>query len=111
MSYAPEPDLFIRTGGGQPGSPTSSCGGSPPSSTSPTSLWPGFDAVALDAAIASYAAAASGGSAHQRAGAGGAGERDALNAQDAPFRLDVVPLVLAGWSCGPPRAQDPHRSR
>jgi undecaprenyl diphosphate synthase len=55
MSYAPEPDLFIRTGGEQRVSNfllwqlayTELC--------FTQTLWPDFDAAALDAAIASYA--------------------------------------------------------
>ncbi|MDH5350335.1 MAG: polyprenyl diphosphate synthase [Betaproteobacteria bacterium] len=56
MSYAPEPDLFIRTGGEQRVSNFLLWQLAYTELYFTDTLWPDFDAVALDAAIASYAA-------------------------------------------------------
>jgi undecaprenyl diphosphate synthase len=54
MSYAPEPDLFIRTGGEQRISNFLLWQLAYSELYFTESLWPDFDAAALDAAIASY---------------------------------------------------------
>ena len=56
MSYAPEPDLFIRTGGEQRVSNFLLWQLAYSELYFTDTLWPEFDAAALDAAIASYAA-------------------------------------------------------
>ena len=56
MSYAPEPDLFIRTGGEQRVSNFLLWQLAYSELYFTDTLWPDFDAAALDAAIASYAA-------------------------------------------------------
>jgi undecaprenyl diphosphate synthase len=56
MSYAPEPDLFIRTGGEQRVSNFLLWQLAYAELYFTETLWPDFDAAALDAAIASYAA-------------------------------------------------------
>ncbi len=56
MSYAPEPDLFIRTGGEQRVSNFLLWQLAYTELYFTETLWPDFDAAALDAAIASYAA-------------------------------------------------------
>jgi undecaprenyl diphosphate synthase len=55
MSYAPEPDLFIRTGGEQRVSNFLLWQLAYTELYFTETLWPDFDAAALDAAIASYA--------------------------------------------------------
>jgi len=55
MSYAPEPDLFIRTGGEQRVSNFLLWQLAYTELYFTDTLWPDFDAAALDAAIASYA--------------------------------------------------------
>jgi undecaprenyl diphosphate synthase len=55
MSYAPEPDLFIRTGGEQRVSNFLLWQLAYTELYFTATLWPDFDAAALDAAIASYA--------------------------------------------------------
>ncbi|MEX0638328.1 MAG: polyprenyl diphosphate synthase, partial [Burkholderiales bacterium] len=55
MSYAPEPDLFIRTGGEQRVSNFLLWQLAYTELYFTQTLWPDFDAAALDAAIASYA--------------------------------------------------------
>jgi undecaprenyl diphosphate synthase len=55
MSYAPEPDLFIRTGGEQRVSNFLLWQLAYSEFYFTDTLWPDFDAAALDAAIASYA--------------------------------------------------------
>jgi undecaprenyl diphosphate synthase len=55
MSYAPEPDLFIRTGGEQRVSNFLLWQLAYTELYFADTLWPDFDATALDAAIASYA--------------------------------------------------------
>jgi undecaprenyl diphosphate synthase len=55
MSYAPEPDLFIRTGGEQRISNFLLWQLAYAELYFTDTLWPDFDAAALDAAIASYA--------------------------------------------------------
>ena len=55
MSYAPEPDLFIRTGGEQRVSNFLLWQLAYTELHFTDTLWPDFDAAALDAAIASYA--------------------------------------------------------
>lgn len=55
MSYAPEPDLFIRTGGEQRVSNFLLWQLAYTELYFTETLWPDFDGVALDAAIASYA--------------------------------------------------------
>jgi undecaprenyl diphosphate synthase len=55
MSYAPEPDLFIRTGGEQRVSNFLLWQLAYSELYFTETLWPDFDAVALDTAIASYA--------------------------------------------------------
>ena len=55
MSYAPEPDLFIRTGGEQRVSNFLLWQLAYSELYFTQTLWPDFDAAALDAAIASYA--------------------------------------------------------
>ncbi len=55
MSYAPEPDLFIRTGGEQRMSNFLLWQLAYTELYFTDTLWPDFDGVALDAAIASYA--------------------------------------------------------
>ena len=55
MSYAPEPDLFIRTGGEQRVSNFLLWQLAYAELYFTDTLWPDFDAAALDAAIASYA--------------------------------------------------------
>ncbi|MDH3319085.1 MAG: polyprenyl diphosphate synthase [Betaproteobacteria bacterium] len=55
MSYAPEPDLFIRTGGEQRVSNFLLWQLAYSELYFTETLWPDFDAAALDAAIASYA--------------------------------------------------------
>ena len=55
MSYAPEPDLFIRTGGEQRVSNFLLWQLAYTELHFTETLWPDFDAAALDAAIASYA--------------------------------------------------------
>ncbi len=54
MSYAPEPDLFIRTGGEQRISNFLIWQLAYSELYFTDTLWPDFDAAALDAAIASY---------------------------------------------------------
>ena len=54
MSYAPEPDLFIRTGGEQRISNFLVWQLAYTELYFTDTLWPDFDAQALDAAIASY---------------------------------------------------------
>jgi undecaprenyl diphosphate synthase len=54
MSYAPEPDLFIRTGGEQRISNFLLWQLAYTELYFTDTLWPDFDAAALDAAIASY---------------------------------------------------------
>ena len=54
MSYAPEPDLFIRTGGEQRISNFLVWQLAYSELYFTDTLWPDFDAAALDAAIASY---------------------------------------------------------
>jgi undecaprenyl diphosphate synthase len=54
MSYAPEPDLFIRTGGEQRISNFLLWQLAYSELYFTDTLWPDFDAAALDAAIASY---------------------------------------------------------
>jgi undecaprenyl diphosphate synthase len=54
MSYAPEPDLFIRTGGEQRISNFLIWQLAYTEFYFTDTLWPDFDAAALDAAIASY---------------------------------------------------------
>ena len=54
MSYAPEPDLFIRTGGEQRISNFLLWQLAYTELYFTDMLWPDFDAAALDAAIASY---------------------------------------------------------
>ncbi len=54
MSYAPEPDLFIRTGGEQRISNFLLWQLAYTELYFTETLWPDFDAAALDAAIASY---------------------------------------------------------
>jgi undecaprenyl diphosphate synthase len=54
MSYAPEPDLFIRTGGEQRISNFLLWQLAYSELFFTDALWPDFDAAALDAAIASY---------------------------------------------------------
>jgi len=56
MSYAPEPDLFIRTGGEKRVSNFLLWQLAYTELYFTDTLWPDFDAAALDAAIASYAA-------------------------------------------------------
>jgi len=56
LSYAPEPDLFIRTGGEQRISNFLLWQLAYSELYFTDLLWPDFDAVALDAAIASYRA-------------------------------------------------------
>jgi undecaprenyl diphosphate synthase len=56
MSYAPEPDLFVRTGGEQRVSNFLLWQLAYTELYFTETLWPDFDAVALDAAIASYRA-------------------------------------------------------
>jgi len=55
MSYAPEPDLFIRTGGEQRVSNFLLWQLAYTELYFTDTLWPDFDAAALDIAIASYA--------------------------------------------------------
>jgi len=55
MSYAPEPDLFIRTGGEQRISNFLLWQLAYTELYFTETLWPDFDAAALDQAIASYA--------------------------------------------------------
>ena len=55
MSYAPEPDLFIRTGGEQRVSNFLLWQLAYTELYFTATLWPDFDGAALDAAIASYA--------------------------------------------------------
>jgi undecaprenyl diphosphate synthase len=55
MAYAPEPDLFIRTGGEQRISNFLLWQLAYTELHFTDLLWPDFDAAALDAAIASYA--------------------------------------------------------
>ena len=54
MSYAPEPDLFIRTGGEQRVSNFLLWQLAYTELYFTETLWPDFDAAALDAAITSY---------------------------------------------------------
>ena len=81
MAYAPEPDLFIRTGGEQRISNFLLWQLAYTELYFTDLLWPDFDAAALGAAIESYATPRAPLRPHQRAGAG-ATSREA-QAQDA----------------------------
>ena len=70
MSYAPEPDLFIRTGGEQRISNFLLWQLAYTELYFTDTLWPDFDAAALDAAIASYREPRAALRAHQRAARG-----------------------------------------
>ena len=72
MAYAPEPDLFIRTGGEQRISNFLLWQLAYTELYFTDVLWPDFDAAALDAAIASYRRARAPLRPHQRTGGGGA---------------------------------------
>ena len=70
MAYAPEPDLFIRTGGEKRISNFLLWQLAYTELYFTDLLWPDFDAAALDAAIESYRAARASLRPHERAGAG-----------------------------------------
>ena len=72
MSYAPEPDLFIRTGGEQRISNFLLWQLAYTELYFTDLLWPDFDAAALDAAIESYRKPRAPLRPHERTGAGGA---------------------------------------
>ena len=120
MAYAPEPDLFIRTGGEQRISNFLLWQLAYTELYFTDMLWPDFDAAALDAAIASYRQR------ERRFGRTSEQVQAAAPAMRAPSRdssmlktriltaLVLIPLVLAALFLLPPRAlgrRHPRRHR
>ena len=133
MAYAPEPDLFIRTGGEQRICNFLLWQLAYTELYFTDLLWPDFDARALDDAIASYRSARAPLRPHQRAAERAAGDRHDGALTRSPVKLIrpmalsslaqrvttaavLVPLVLAALFLLPPRgwahrdARD-HRAR
>ena len=93
MAYAPEPDLFIRTGGEQRISNFLLWQLAYTELYFTDMLWPDFDAVALNAAIDWYRPARAPVRPDQRAGAGGAGARERCTTFAATARHSAAMLA------------------